>query len=603
MDAVEKLFRGFPDPESDERDIRDQGSSLTQAAKFHAPLAAFRHTTSVDPDHARLKKHVESAISGENSMDPNFFRQKIVELALSKSDIPDDGSAKSKLLLYHRWIGQGRKDSARPFLPTAASLQDDSSLAYLPSQLVNPYACATCGNGDAHACQGCLVTLDSQHVIFKTVYCSKECQAADWPKHKASCASLKMIGRAAFLIRDLFIMFQGFNYTDRVTGVREKEGVLYKFVATHDELAFLGKAVPQPFPKELTSSDEALRACLTEQECDEPYSTFKCVVDYFLSPICKKIDEVQVDVRNAHQPTTIINSSAVVNGMLLTHRVLQVELRSGEKVVIDLTGAQFGWQEPVSHWKPWASQRVYGKTGHLGYGNALMVKNQSNMMVGIGGGWLPKVDAFREKQVKAMLSAITDTIQTQQPGTGGSISKVLKLPNYESFRSELMTAARHALETGYAELQASKKLRLYWEASGQGGNHQVIDTTEQSEQVLEKVWLGHAEYRRHKNYTPMLQTIWARRCEDNEVVTAARRLGLRLRFTSSEGRSAGPMPGNTPANSHSFLSQFQSLDMINPDGSSISLPTNHSPGGNYTPPTSPEEIEKLLQRFLARRGA
>lgn len=254
-----------------------------QAEMFNAPLAAFRHTTSVDPDHARLKKLAESAISDKNGMDPNFFRQKLVELALSKNDIPNDGSAKSKQLQYHRWIGQGRKDSARPFLRTATSLQEVSSLAYLSSQLVNPHTCATCGNGGAYACQGCLVTADSQHVIFKTLYCSKECQAADWPKHKASCASLKMVGRAAFLIRDLFILFQGLNYIERVTGVREKEGVLYKYVTTRDEWAFLGKTIPQPFPKELTSSDEDMRACLTEVGCDEPFSTFKCVVDYFLS--------------------------------------------------------------------------------------------------------------------------------------------------------------------------------------------------------------------------------------------------------------------------------------------------------------------------------
>lgn len=305
-----------------------------------------------------------------------------------------------------------------------------------------------------------------------------------------------------------------------------------------------------------------------------------------ITAICKKINEMVVIARNAHKPTVMIDKSFAEGIMLSTHCLLQVELRSGEKIAIDLAGAKFGWQEPVSHWKSWESQRAYGKVVQQPYGNTLMIMNQAKMMVGMGRGLNPQVEAFREKQAKAMLTAITDTIKAQQPGTGGSVVKVLKLSEYASFRSELMTVARHALETGYAELQASKKLRLYWEFTGQGGRHQVTDTTEQSEQVLEKVWLSPDEYRKHANNTPMLQTIWARRCEDEEVAKASQRLGMRLRFTSTEGLNAGSMPGNASASALNLMSQLQRVDVINPDGSSYQLPTMHSRGGNYRPPPS-----------------
>ncbi|KAK7990030.1 hypothetical protein PG989_010345 [Apiospora arundinis] len=589
MDSVERLFRALPEPESVDAILRTRGSPGLNLDEFNAPLRDFARTatTPVDPDHAYLKKVAASTCDYEAN-----FCMKLIELALSKTEIPNDGSAKSKQLQYFRWIGRGRKDSERPFLSATTTSTTASSLDYLAAKPAKEKVCVKCGHGNAFACKGCLLTHGSQHVIFETVYCSKECQVADWPDHKSSCVSLKMIGRAAFLIRDLFIMFQGLNYSDKVTGVLEKSGVLYKFVGTLDKWVYQGKTIIQPLPRELCSSEEAYQACVTEQECFEAYSTFMPIVNYFLAPLCKKIREVKIDTRNVHRPTMMINAETTVHGVLGSHQILRVELHSGEKVVVDLAGAQFGWQEPVSHWEPWADQRIYAQARLKAYGYALFKKFQSRLLDHPDAPGSAKVDKFREKQVGKMLDAIINTIKEKQPDTDGSAVKALKLRGYDQLRSEIMTDARKALDAGYAELQASKTMRMYWKVDEMMGSRQLTETKEQSTQALEKVWLSDAVYQKNKHDPRLLMTIWWQRCQKPDVAKACRRLGLTLVSEEDAGdhREASGPANTTTAGPADVLSQIPGLTVITGDGSSYQLPRNNSPGGSASRKEMLEQI-------------
>ncbi|KAK8036581.1 hypothetical protein PG991_001718 [Apiospora marii] len=431
MDAVEKLFRAFPDPHDDHETYRSL--FVGRFHNFNAHLKDFLNTTSDDPDHAYFKKHADAAVNGDYCNDLQYFRTKVLLLALNKTQIPNDGSAKSKHLQYHRWIGQGRKDSDSPFSPIASTGQGESSLAYLPASLLSPQTCANCGGAKSFACTGCLLTVDSGHVIFKTVYCSKECQAAHWPQHKTSCIARKMIGRAAFLLRDLFVLFQDLTSLRNLTNFHEKNGVLYVFDKGHEEHAFRGLPVIREFPREFASTEDDHRALVTDSQCSDAVSLFKQTAQLFLNgqyariplsilimaqqltefllvAFCPQVEEVQVDPRNVYRPIFGFIYEGSQTAMLRTHFMLRVRLRSGEEVAIDLAGAQYGWQEPLGPWKAWETQRVYGQVQHGPIGSIEVQTNARFSDPSRSAPWQKKSIQARQAQADRMLQAIMGAI-------------------------------------------------------------------------------------------------------------------------------------------------------------------------------------------------
>ncbi|KAK7968827.1 hypothetical protein PG988_007900 [Apiospora saccharicola] len=448
-----------------------------------------------------------------------------MQFGVSKAEIPDDGSAKSRQLKYHRWIAQGRKDSDHPFLPTTDGNQPESSIAYLHAMLMDPHDCANCGTGDSFTCSGCLVTLDPQHVIFKTVYCSKKCQIAHWPKHRASCTSRKMIGRAGFLIRDLFIKFQALHLAIPITRVHESNGILYRFMGPYDEAGYKGLMVPLPFRREMALSEEHFQASMTAFECEAAFSTFKLIVDFFLLPLCDRIHEVYLHVRNAERPSTMMTKRGPVPNMLSKHTVMRVRLHSGEEVAIDPTCAQFGWQEPVSPWKAWQGERVYGPAEILGRGTNFATKKH-RYIPGADDNWSNRITQFRSQQVERMLLGIIGAINNQQSGMSCSVTKFLQERSFEDKRLQITNAAQLAMETGLNQLRASKTNRVYWDSEG----FPQVTTTPVQFYVLEKVWLSSDESEKKKNDVREMGLLWQQRCKDKTVVKAARKAKLNLEW-------------------------------------------------------------------------
>ncbi|KAK6863670.1 hypothetical protein PG995_000198 [Apiospora arundinis] len=387
---------------------------------------------------------------------------------------------------------------------------------------MNPQSCIACGKSGGLACTGCLLAFDSQHSIFKAVYCSKECQTAHWPQHKAFCTSRKAVGRAAFLLRDLFLLYKDFSYSDCLIQLREENGILYSILGDHDEDATKGRTIIRQFPRELAPAVEDYQAYLMMQECSFIFSTFKCIVDFILDPICRQIDEVEVYTRNVHRPVVVMQSGNLTSGMLKNHYLLRVKLPSGEDVAVDLTGAQFGWKEPVSPWAAWEDQRAYGAVTTHYRGYISDSKEDQDEKYKIASTWYGKVRPVWEGQIKAMLGAIVGTIKKQQPGTNGSVAKFLRSRDYDDARSEMMKAARKSLAACLHEVLVSNTMRMYWTPEWE---YQVTVTKAQSEH-LKKVWLSDAEYEENKHDVSLLNDIWMRRCLDKKIVDGWLPLGL-----------------------------------------------------------------------------
>jgi hypothetical protein len=64
-------------------------------------------------------------------------------------------------------------------------------------------------------------------------------------------------------------------------------------------------------------------------------------------------------VKNADRPTCLIlNNGEKRNNMWRGHTVLRVTTKAGEDFAIDITGAQYGWQDTFAIWDVYQNRRI-----------------------------------------------------------------------------------------------------------------------------------------------------------------------------------------------------------------------------------------------------
>ncbi|KAI8951739.1 hypothetical protein F4801DRAFT_578274 [Xylaria longipes] len=508
MDPIEKLFRDLPSPAAD-RAALDQHGTWDQA-RFGPVLQAIFASQSHDPDRESVAKWAKSSLQTQN---PVTLRSELGRLALDKPQIPDDGSAKSQQLKYHAWISQGRKDEEYPFnnkeCPEGQRVDlSKGDHAFLPAKLTYPKICANCAKPDADAtCSGCLIKLDS-HLVMKTAYCNKACQTQHWKEHKSQCLGRRKIGRAASLLYDLFIMFQKKAWIDKqVVGIAEKQGITNIIHDQPDEWALQGKPFVCSFPSSMAPSEEHALAVLLDSECQELLNTCQSLVNLLLLPLCQTLQEVQIMPRNAHRPTCDMRYDIAHNTMYNQHTVLCATLKSGEKMAIDIGGAQFGWRETVAQWGVWTSHRVAGKPCPQPFGYAQQSMQMLYPMVA------PKfvlaTESQRSSLAQKMQVAIENKMKENKAPSAGELYK-LDDAAFASCKQAMLSSAEVALDNGLRELCQSKEGLCYVDARGVW---QATATKQQAE-ALKLVWLTDDDVKKAKDKGTDLRIIYQSRCMD-----------------------------------------------------------------------------------------
>jgi hypothetical protein len=72
-----------------------------------------------------------------------------------------------------------------------------------------------------------------------------------------------------------------------------------------------------------------------------------------------KIREINALVKNADRPTCLIpGDGGKRNNMWRGHTVLRVTTKAGEDFAIDITGAQYGWQDTFAIWDVYQNRRI-----------------------------------------------------------------------------------------------------------------------------------------------------------------------------------------------------------------------------------------------------
>ncbi|GAP92684.1 putative set domain-containing protein 5 protein [Rosellinia necatrix] len=505
MDSVEKLFRDLPSPAADEAAIDASGNWDT--THFNQAVASFIPSNSRDPDReivATWIKHAHDAVT---------VRGEIGRLALDKAQIPDDGSAKSRQLRYHAWISKGRKDDDYPFNSMGGSVVESVGLpegghAFLPAELVDPKICANCAEPNADkACRGCLFKQDSR-VVFRTVYCDKDCQAQHWEDHKLTCRGTKKLCRAALLIYDLFVIFQKMaGFEKQITGITEKQGITYIAHDQPNEWAFQGKPFLCHFQPDIAPSEEHALAVLFDSECQQLMATCHDLLRLLLIPLCRQVEEVQIIPRNAHRPTCDMRDNTARSTMYNQHTVLRVTLKSGEKIAIDVAGAQFGWRETIAPWQAWECHRVEGQICVEPFGTSQqMMQIQYSILAAQ---YVQLGESQRSSLAQKMQAAVRDAMAARQAPSAGKLY-ALDDAAFAACKTAMLSGAEKALGDGLREIHASKIGRCYVDAR----NEWRATATRRQAEALEGVWLTEEDVKKAKEEGEDLAKIYKMRCAD-----------------------------------------------------------------------------------------
>ncbi|KAI0433672.1 hypothetical protein F5Y09DRAFT_54640 [Xylaria sp. FL1042] len=508
MDSVEKLFQDLPSPDAERAFLDKQGE--WDVLCFQRVFQSFSPSTSNDPDREAVARWVQIL---ERSSSFATLRSEIGQFALDMPIIPDDGSAKSLQLKYHAWISQGRKDHDYPFeqKDCSSGQQDDllkDSDGFLPAKLTDPKICANCAKPNAKTwCGGCLLVQDS-HVILKTPYCNKDCQTQHWKEHKPYCLAKKKIIRAVSLIYDLFIMFEKKAwFSKQVVGITERQGTTNIIHSEPCEWEVQGKPFVRHFPSVQAPSEQHFLAALLDSECQQLLTTFDGLVDLLLLPACKDLSEVQMVPRNAYRPTCDMRRGGVHNTMYNHHTVLCITLKSDEKVVVDIGGAQFGWREVIAPWDIWTNQRVAGTPVHQDYGYAKECLNMDHGFVVAQ--YIQASDAQRLSLAQKMELAV-ETKMTEL--NLSSALNLYKLDNddFASCKQAILSCAEEALDNGLRKLHESKLGRCYINSNG----HWQATTTKEQAEALKRVWLSEEDVRKAKERGRNLMMMYRLRCRN-----------------------------------------------------------------------------------------
>lgn len=295
--ASEILFECLPDPKDDPylvmyaaqgNDAAGQPAASRCMMLQSELLAALKgFVKAIDrgnPTDSDAKYLEQTAREVSMGQPPKDFVLALARLGMMMGDSLTDANnsdKKAQHLAYYRWLVLGRKDENSPLKdvkPTSVPV----SHAYLPTGNAHR-TCANCGkDGATQACTGCLVQHDG-HAIFRTGYCGKACQAADWQNHKSDCRDLMRLERATSLLQEIIVCFLKNVYGgDDISEISEtKDFVVARYKSKNT--GYTGEPVLHSFPMVAASSTEAALATMMTMECDNIMTTFKDVFDMFFS--------------------------------------------------------------------------------------------------------------------------------------------------------------------------------------------------------------------------------------------------------------------------------------------------------------------------------
>ncbi|KAE8146302.1 hypothetical protein BDV25DRAFT_143831 [Aspergillus avenaceus] len=224
--------------------------------------------------------------------------------------------------------------------------------------------CSWCHQPAHKPCTACQGAPAYENDAPEVIYCSSKCQKDHWRTHKPDCQQRQTrisLRRAAVLIKDIFRKMRLHAYPWRFAEVVVAEPGKQVFLNGFESNASMFVPLLRAFPVDLVvAGDQELRdAVLMFRGCADAMLFLYEFVEEIREHIAFEVEEITCKVINPRLNITLQlaedhNNVANVD----SHNVYRVTLRNGEQWVIDPTGAQFGFPDPLCTWQALESNHV-----------------------------------------------------------------------------------------------------------------------------------------------------------------------------------------------------------------------------------------------------
>ncbi|CAH0027491.1 unnamed protein product [Clonostachys rhizophaga] len=359
---------------------------------------------------------------------------------------------------------------------TITSIDGHSSLRY--DTMPNHQKCAGCGKGSCTlTCSRCKVT-EVGHL--RVHYCSSECQKSDWPSHRKVCRSRQQLARAVSILTGLWAVLQTSTYAERCDFSHEDNGLI---AAEHwkndqDRRCYTGASFVRRFPDDViptNMSAKAEKAVLFDKNTDEITSTGMPWVKSFLQPLCMKIEEIEINIKN---PALMIGSLKFAG-----HNVLRVTTKAGEVLAIDISGARYVFRR----------YRIDTILLECAIGNAAKQAAVADQLLMFSPG---NPDAFLYKTRESLVGLVTESIDRSIASFPGAMNSLMLSPqrHFEDFHHLTIRSVKHFMDDAVQQLHRAGVGRMFFvDLNGTKELLTAITPSTKYSELFKKAWFTEAE--------------------------------------------------------------------------------------------------------------
>lgn len=242
--SVEILFADLGDLFRDDRAAPQEGMDM----KYRAALRGFldRPTDSEESNRdVSLIRDVATRVVVLREGLHIAFIEGLLDIILRSPGV-HWGQNQYRYLARARWIVCGRIEGLLG-RRTRGHLRN---LNAMPNRVTMSLICSYCGERNiARLCDGCCVRGKDQNFTVSKGYCSRRCQAADWPNHREACKALRLLKRTVSLMVTLFLVAEDQASCLNPISCHKVEEVFMIREESQLVEAMQGKYFVHPFPR------------------------------------------------------------------------------------------------------------------------------------------------------------------------------------------------------------------------------------------------------------------------------------------------------------------------------------------------------------------
>ncbi|KXJ96500.1 hypothetical protein Micbo1qcDRAFT_199308 [Microdochium bolleyi] len=336
----------------------------------------------------------------------------------------------------------------------------------------------------------------------------------------------KKVVRAASLLQKFLYALEAAGSNRQVKSLTVTQGITRLEEVPQDELSFRGEPLLHDFTRASAPSQAAYHGTLTANACTEVVIAGRPLLELLIGPFCTRMEMITVIPKNGVNPLLVVNeNSATTNDSYLmfgAHNVLRLTTTSGESLLLDVSGAQFGWQEAIAPWDKWCSHRALVVDYSTTHPVSDQLENMQRMFAG------PQIIQGEDMR-RSLAASITElvereAVQRNLPSAAALFG--LAPAAYDAFEQSVVPTAQRACLAVVHAIRPSGRQLWYFD---QEWTRRLTRSQDEAD-ALRYVWLTQADIDSAQGDPAALRNIWAMRCRKPEQQEWFKALGMAMHF-------------------------------------------------------------------------